>query len=441
MRRDHGQLKHARGEYGRMRDWRHASSAALIGSAAALAAAVVLPSVATGGVAATAHAAVNSSAMQEAAPAAGTLRSWGNNSFGQLGDGSTSNSTTPVTVKLPKGTKVTSVRVGCGHSLALTTTGSVLAWGYNHFGQLGNGTRTDSHTPVLVKLPSGTKVTAIRAGCAHSLALTSTGSVLAWGDNRGGALGDGTTTDRSKPVKVKFAKGIKIKAISAGGDNFGLALTVAGKVLAWGDNRFGQLGDGTTISRLKPVRVKLPGGTVIKNIAGGGFHALAISTAGLLFAWGLNDEGQLGDGTNINHTFPERIVILLKGVGPVTGMAAGCSHTLVLTSSGAVLAWGYNAFGQLGNGTTTNSNIAVRSDLLVGLTVKAVSAGCFDSYALTTSGAVLAWGNNDSGELGDGSIVGIADSPVQVSLPARLLAVAIGTGPEAVSSEAIVRRR
>jgi len=106
-----------------------------------------------------------------------------------------------------------------------------------------------------------------------------------------------------------------------------------------------------------------------------------------------------------------------------------------------VLAWGYNAFGQLGNGTTTNSNIAVRSDLLVGLTVKAVSAGCFDSYALTTSGAVLAWGNNDSGELGDGSIVGIADSPVQVSLPARLLAVAIGTGPEAVSSEAIVRRR
>ena len=240
---------------------------------------------------------------------------------------------------------------------------------------------------------------------------------------------------------MKFARGIKIKAISAGGDNFGLALTVAGKVLAWGDNRFGQLGDGTTISRLKPVTVKFPAGTVIKNIAGGGFHALAISTAGLLFAWGLNDEGQLGDGTNINHIVPERIVILLKGVGPITGMSAGCSHTLVLTFSGAVLAWGYNIFGQLGNSTTTSSNIAVRTDLLVGLTVKAVSAGCFDSYALTTSGAVLAWGNNDSGELGDGSIVGIAASPVKVKLPARLFALAIGTGPEAASSMAIVRPR
>jgi alpha-tubulin suppressor-like RCC1 family protein len=399
---------------------------------------VVLPSVTTGGAAIPAHAAVT--AMPGAGPAAGTLRSWGNNTHGQLGDSSTSNRNTPITVKLPKGTKVTSVRVGCNHSLALTSTGSVLAWGYNHFGQLGNGTRTDRHTPVRVKLPKGTKVTAVRAGCNHSLALTSTGSVLAWGDNFGGALGDGTTTNRSEPVKVKFARGIKIKAISAGGE-FSLALTTAGKVLAWGDNPFGQLGDGTTTSRHKPVRVKFPGGTVIKNIAGGGFHALAISTAGLLFAWGLNAAGELGDGTNINHAVPERIIILLKGVGPITGMFAGCYHTVVLTSSGAVLAWGDNFYGQLGNGTTTSSNIAVRTDLLVGLTLKAVSAGCFDSYALTTSGRLLAWGNNGSGELGDGSTVGIADSPVEVKLPARLFALAIGTGPEAVSSMAIVRAR
>ena len=154
MRGDHSEPEHARSGYGRMRDWRHASSSAVIGSAAALVAAVVLPSAATGGAAATAHAAANSSGMPGAAPVAGTLRSWGNNTVGQLGDGSTSNSNTPVTVKLPRGTKVTSVRVGCGHSLSLTTTGSVLAWGDNQFGQLGNGTRTDSHTPVRVKLPA-----------------------------------------------------------------------------------------------------------------------------------------------------------------------------------------------------------------------------------------------------------------------------------------------
>src|SRR5947209_7915400 len=116
MRGDHSQPEHARSGHRPMRGWRHASSSAVIGSAAALVAAVVLPSVATGGAAATAHAAVHSSGIPGAAPAAGTLRSWGNNSLGQLGDGTTSNSNTPVTVKLPHGTKVTSVRVGCGHS-------------------------------------------------------------------------------------------------------------------------------------------------------------------------------------------------------------------------------------------------------------------------------------------------------------------------------------
>ncbi len=417
--------------------WPASSRAAVIGCAAALLAVTVLPSVvAVGGIAASAHASVSRSA-----PAAGTLRSWGSNSFGQLGDGSTSDRDKPVTVKLASGTKVTSVRAGCGHSLALTSTGIVLAWGSNHLGQLGNGTVTDRHTPVRVRLPSGVKVAAIRAGCTHSLALTTTGTVPAWGDNAGGALGDGTTTSRSEPVKVRFATGVRIKAISAGGDGFSLALTTTGKVLAWGNNSLGQLGDGSTTNRLKPVMVKFPSGTQVKNIAGGGFHALAISTAGFLFGWGGNFDGQLGDGTTTSRDVPERIVILLKGVGPITGLIAGCSHTLVLTSSGALLAWGYNGDGELGNSTTTSSDIAVRVDMLVGVTVKAVSAGCADSFALTTDGHVLAWGYNGHGQLGDGTTGGIAESPVMVKLPSRLFALAIGAGPEARSSLAIVRAR
>lgn len=417
------------------------SRPAVMGFAAALVTAAVVPSAIAAGVAGAAS--VSRSGTLQATAAAGTLRSWGNNNFGQLGDGSATRHTTPVKVKLPRGTKVTSVRAGCGHSLALTTTGTVLAWGYNHFGQLGNGTTTDSHTPVRVKLPKGVEVAAIRAGCTHNLALTTTGSVLAWGDNTGGALGDGTTTSRSKPVKVKFATGIKIKAISAGGDDFSLALTTTGKVLAWGNNPFGQLGDGTTTSRSKPGKVKFPSGTVVKTIAGGGDHALAVTARGKLLAWGGNFVGQLGDGTTTNSDVPKRIVVLLAGrpVGRITALFAGCDYTLLLTTRRSMLAWGYNGDGELGDGTSTSSDTAVRVGLPVGVTVKTVSAGCSDTFALTTSGHVLAWGYNVDGQLGDGTAVGQSDNPVTVKLSPGLFAIAIGAGPGAESSLAIVRPR
>jgi alpha-tubulin suppressor-like RCC1 family protein len=161
--------------------------------------------------------------------------------------------------------------------------------------QLGDGKTTQSDVPVEVKLPAAAKVTAIAAGCHHSLALTSTGQVLAWGDNAYGELGDGKATQSDVPVEVKLPTETTATAVSGGGHH-GLALTSTGQVLAWGENATGQLGDGKTDSTDVPVGVKLPTGTKVTAIAGGGHHSLAVTSTGQVLAWGDNAQGELGDG-------------------------------------------------------------------------------------------------------------------------------------------------
>jgi alpha-tubulin suppressor-like RCC1 family protein len=371
----------------------------------------------------------------------GTARGWGYNSYGQLGDGTFNLGTTPVKFKLPRGVKVTSMRAGCYHTLALTATGRLLAAGRNSAGQLGIGISsvTNHETPVHVKLPAGIKVTAVRAGCEFSLALTSTGRVLAWGDNFYGQLGDGTRHEHDTPVRVDLPAGTKVKAISAG-DQFGLALTTTGHILAWGRNTSGQLGDGTTTDSAVPVRASFPPGTSISSVAAGVAHVLALTSTGKAYAWGYNGYGQLGDGTTTDAGLPVLVHIALPGAGRVTALFAGCYHSLARTSKGKVLAWGRNNAGQLGNGTTTDSGTAVRVALPAGTTVTAVSAGCLHSLALTSTGRVLAWGDNFAGELGNGSR-NDSDTPVRAHLATGLAATAIGAGPSSENSFAIVRQR
>jgi alpha-tubulin suppressor-like RCC1 family protein len=239
-------------------------------------AALAIPSVAAAGGAA-ASAAGSGADRPQAAAAGGSLRAWGDNHFGQLGNGTTISSATPVKVQLPAGTRVTSVRAGCFHSLALTTTGHVLAWGDNSRGQLGNGTTTSTGTPVMVKLPPGTKVKAVRAGCFHSLTLTTKGHVLAWGFSGQGELGSGSTLSSPEPVRVKLPTGAKVTAVAAGCDH-NLALTAKGHVLAWGFGAQGQLGDGATANSVLPVRAQIPAGFVAIAVAAGpeADHSLAI---------------------------------------------------------------------------------------------------------------------------------------------------------------------
>src|SRR5450759_4373963 len=267
----------------------------------------------------------------------GSAWAWGYNVYGQLGNGTTTNSSTPVAVT--NGTSVTAIAGGASHSLALTSTGQVLAWGYNGYGQLGNATTTSSTSPVVVSLPSGTTVTAISAGSDHSLALTSSGQVLAWGDNAYGELGNGSITNSSTPVAVSLPSGTTVTAIAAG-YNHSLALTSSGQVLAWGYNGDGELGNGTTTSSSIPVAVSLPSGTTVTAIAGGGQHSLALTSTGQVLAWGYNGYGELGNGSIFQSNTP--VAVSLPSGTTVTAIAGGFFHSLALTSAGQVLAWGSN---------------------------------------------------------------------------------------------------
>ena len=355
---------------------------------------------------------------------AGWAFAWGDNTWGQLGNGITTNSLTPVGVNLPAGTTVTAISAGLDHTLALTSTGHVLAWGYNFDGELGNGTTnsTSNSTPVAVSLPSGTTVTAIAGGGLHSLALTSTGQVLAWGYNVYGQLGNGATTNSSTPVAVSLPSGTTVTAI-AGGGYHSLALTSTGQVLAWGYNDYGQLGNGTTTNRGIPVAVSLPSGTTVTAIAAGYSHSLAVTSFGQVLAWGDNESGELGNGTTLNSTTPLPVSLPLPTA--VSAVACGNIHSLALTSTGQVLAWGDNGQGQLGNGTTTNSSTPVAVSLPSGTSVTAISGGYSDSLALASSGEVLAWGDNTYGELGDGTTT-TSSTPVVVSAFPPAVAIAAG---------------
>ncbi len=358
--------------------------------------------------------------------ASDTYFAWGDNSNGQLGNGTTTGSSTPVDVDLPAGMTITAVAAGGLHSLALTSTGAVLAWGRNVSGQLGNGDSTNRSTPVEVSLPAGVTITAVAAGAFHSLALTSAGAVLAWGENLHGQLGNGGTTDRSTPVEVSLPAGVTIAAVAAGAA-YSLALTSTGAVLAWGDNSNGQLGNGTTTGSSTPVDVDLPAGMTITTVAAGAAHSLALTSTGAALAWGNNADGQLGNGDTISSSTPVD-VDLPAGV-TITTVAAGGLHSLAPTAAGAVVAWGRNVSGQLGNGTTTGSSTPVDVDLPAGATITAIAAGFDYGLALTTAGAVVAWGRNFSGQLGNGDTTN-RSTPVDVDLPAGVTITAIVAGGE-----------
>mgnify|MGYP001035708857 CR=1 FL=1 len=346
----------------------------------------------------------------------GRVKCWGRNDSGQLGDGTTTQRTTPVDVVGLSG--VMAIAAGGHHTCALTASGSVKCWGRNDSGQLGDGTTADSTIPVDVTGLTG-GVTSITAGGYHTCALTASGGVKCWGYNSSGQLGDGTTTSSTTPVQVSGLTSGVI-AIATGGVHT-CALTTSNGVKCWGANWSGQLGDGTQIQRTTPVQVSgLTSG--VTAIAAGLVHTCALTTSGGIKCWGFNGLGQLGDGTTTSSTTPVQVSGLTSGV---MAIAAGLVHTCALTTSGGIKCWGFNGLGQLGDGTTTSSTTPVQ---VSGLTsgVMAIAAGLVHTCALTTSGGIKCWGRNSEGQLGDGS-GGHRTIPVDVNgLTSGVMAITAG---------------
>jgi hypothetical protein len=248
---------------------------------------------------------------------------------------------------------VQQIAAGGSHSLAITADGNLWAWGSNFSGQLGDGTNSDSNVPVRVAGLSN--VQQIAAGDLHSLAITADGNLWAWGFNFDGQLGDGTNTRSSVPVRVAGLS--NVQQITAGSGH-SLAITADGNLWAWGVNLAGQLGGGTNSFRSN-VPVRVAGLSNVQQIAAGGRHSLAITADGNLWAWGYNLYGQLGNGTNTISNVPVRVA----GLSNVQQIAAGLDHSLAITADGNLWAWGYNLYGQLGNGTdgfNNDSNVHVR---------------------------------------------------------------------------------
>jgi len=314
---------------------------------------------------------------------------------------------------------VPAIAAGANHSVALASDGTVWAWGDNERGQLGDGTAHRRLIPVQVK--DICEAVAVAAGRAHTAAVKSDGTVWAWGQNELGQLGDGTTSSHALPVQVRDLDGVT--AIAAH-DRHTLALRDDGTVWAWGDNGRGQLGNGTWVSH-SAVPVKAQGLAHITAVAAGWGHSLALNEAGFVFAWGLGEPNRnvpaqvaglsnvkaiAADGNTSAALCVDGTVWTWQAAGPapaqvpglsgVKAIAVGVNHVLALKNDGTVWAWGGNSSGQLGDGTTNDSDAPVQLPEFNNITAIAAHD---HNVALKSDGVVWAWGSNMHGQLGNGN--------------------------------------
>ena len=344
-----------------------------------------------------------------AALGGGEVWCWGRNEEGQLGNGTTSVTETAVRVR---GLEAASVVAAGGnavgwqsHTCAIEGAGRLFCWGYNQFGQLGDGTVTTSNVPVEVMgLPS---VVDMSAGNLHTCAATSNGNVACWGDNGRGQLGDGTTEGRITPIAVPGAQTGRVVQVAIGHEHT-CARDWGGHVRCWGANDRGQLGDGTLVDSSVPALVEGTG--VVMDIAAGEDHTCAVrerDEPGTVVCWGSNRQQQLGDGTGTDRLTPT----LVPGLTGVVQIGAGSAHTCARLGSGELRCWGTNSHGELGGGPGGASGVPVAVldiDDALDLSVSH-SHAC----AARRNGSVFCWGRNQYGRLGDGTIED-QDHPVMV---------------------------
>ncbi|HMD45021.1 MAG TPA: IPT/TIG domain-containing protein [Acidimicrobiales bacterium] len=340
----------------------------------------------------------------------GTARAWGDNSYSQLGYSTSPNVNSPSPIAVPGLGTVAQLAGGGASTLALSTTGNVWAWGDDGSGELGDGQpATMQASPVEVLGPAGngflSGVVAVASGAAAGYALTASGNVYAWGDNTSGELGINSTQDSSTPVPVLGPGGSGllsgVVAIATHGDS-AYALTASGNVYAWGDDGQGQLGNNALVNSPVPVAVQAVGGggtlSGIVSISAGDSTAYGVTSSGQVVAWGGNGMGQLGNGSTAAYS---AVPVTVSGLSNVIEVAGGLFHALALTSAGTVFAWGDNSAGEL---ALTASSTPRRTPVLVaGLgAASQIAAGYDYSMAIAAGGSLFTWGYDLDGELGNG---------------------------------------
>ncbi len=346
----------------------------------------------------------------------GTVRCWGRNDEGQLGDGTTTNASTPVAVPGVGG--AAAVSGGGFHTCARFPDGTLECWGRNDSGQLGDPATTSFSSVTPVRVTGITTAIAVTAGGFHTCALLADGTVQCWGENDFGQLGNGTsdpvpgspTTVNPTPVTVSGMT--TAVAISAGGWHT-CALLRDGRVQCWGQNTYGQLGDGATIAPSAPSRSPTPvtvtGITTAVAMEAGIFHTCALLADGTLQCWGRNDEGRLGNGTTANSSTPTTV----SGITPAA-VAPGAEHACAILRDGTVRCWGDNNWGQLGNNSAAGATSTTPATAVTGIaTATAASSGAEHTCALLQDGSLQCWGRNTDGRLGNGTTTN-AFTPVTV---------------------------
>jgi len=354
----------------------------------------------------------------------GTLASWGYNIQGQLGDNGSAHQNVPVAVDTSgvlAGKVVVGIASGSYHNLVLCSDGTVAAWGFNNHGQLGNGTKVTARAPVLVNtggILAGKQVVAVAAGTYQSFAVCSDGTLAAWGYNDEGELGNGGTTGSLVPVAVDVSgvlAGRKVAKIAAG-QYHTLALCTDGTVVSWGYNPRGQLGNSSIADRKSPVTIGSFGalsGKSVKAIAAGASHSFAWCSDGTIAAWGFNSQSQLGAMGITQSTVPVAAALSANMAGrPIAEMSAGANHNLLRFADGGMAAWGGNSSGQLGANSTQASTVALAVDtgaLEHGGRIMFAASGCTSSHNLAVfavpvdpPAALMAWRLENFGDMGVG---------------------------------------
>jgi alpha-tubulin suppressor-like RCC1 family protein len=356
----------------------------------------------------------------------GEVWAWGDNTYGQLGTGNTTSTNLPIQVTslsnivaVAMGGDMGAVYTATGHSMALGADGTVWGWGRNNFGQIGDGTTTDRTTPVRVVVPGGayfSNVVAVAAGAQFSLALRSDATVWAWGDNSDGIFGSGTSGTTNFPRYVNTLT--NVVAISAG-EGFACALLSDGTIRTWGENRFGCLGNGSSggwFGTATPAPQN-PGLNNIMQIQCGCYDMYALAADGTIWSWGDNTNGQIGNNNTTDQSSPYHITTLSN----VVAMGTGHFNARAVTSDGSVYLWGLTDVSQLGS--ATENHVPTKATWLSN--VQATTGGRQHSLWLTRFGTMWASGRNTEGQAGNGSSTNVAPQ-VEVKELYALDAVAIG---------------